>query len=225
LLPTPPLRCLHGPRRPCCPPFPLACPLLTSQLVFAILGVQLFGGRLASCVLYIPPPSSRLALPPSDPAFRGDTLLVPMRGFANRSACEGAAAGLEAAYDLGRIASGTLCDRAELVGNLSETRCRLLWHLPISGFEDVGQGLLTLTEVATLQGWGRLAHVARHARGLFVAPSTPGDESLAPGSSVAAVLFFILYILIMGFLLIKVCARLSRARHRGMLMPTEGCGP
>ena len=109
-----PSRCLHGPRRPCCPPFPLACPLLTSQLVFAILGVQLFGGRLASCVLYIPPPSSRLALPPSDPAFRGDTLLVPMRGFANRSACEGAATGLEAAYDLGRIASGTLCDRAEL---------------------------------------------------------------------------------------------------------------
>ena len=175
--------------------------LLIIQLLFAVLGVQIFGGRLASCMLFVPPPSSALGLPPTDPTFRGATLLLPMQALPNKTVCEAASEELTRVYAANAIAYGSLCDRKELMG---ETRCHLLWHNPVSGFEHVGDGLVTLMEIATLQGWAKIMHRARNMRGLYLSPGEPGDADIAAESEPAAAIFFIAYILVVGFLLIKL---------------------
>ena len=142
-------------------------------LVFAICGVQSFGGTLASCMLYVPPPLAG-----------GTQLLLPMTALTNRSIClamsdaldavatasaEAAAAAAASSPSLAAAAAeayggfelGSLCaPPANLTLPSNATRCRLLWHRDVSGFDHVGEALLTLMEIATLQGWARILQVA-----------------------------------------------------------------
>jgi hypothetical protein len=120
--------------------------LLIFWLVFAIIGVQIFGGSLSSCMLYVPPPLTGLVSGP------GERLLLPLTALANQTICEAMRDDLEVAYDMGVISPGTLCHVDPSRSLPNATRCRLLWYEDVSGFQNVGQGLLTLMEVATLQG-------------------------------------------------------------------------
>ena len=117
----------------------------------------------------------------------------------NQSACEARALELDEAYAKGLIGGGTLCNRDDLLvrGGSNETRCRLVWHQDVSGFRNVGESLLTLMEVATLQGWSPLMHRAMAARGQGLAPAeTPGV-----GSALLAAAYFFIFVTVGGFLL------------------------
>ena len=110
---------------------------------------KVFGGSLASCVLYVPPPLAN-----------GQQLLLPMTSLTNRTICL-AMKGILDATPSSFFAAGSLCSPPDgLVLPSNETRCRIAWYRSVSGFDHVGEALLTLTEVATLQGWGRIMHTA-----------------------------------------------------------------
>ena len=164
--------------------------LLIFWLVFAILGVQVFGGGLSSCWLFVPAP---LTL--------GTPMLLPMHALPNRTICTAMAADLELAYTEGVLAPGSLCrwdPRATYSSN--ETRCRLLWHKETSGFDDIGESLLTLTEVATMQGWSRLLHRTMMAQGHDLAPSEPVQGA----NAFTAAAYFVVFVLFGGFVLMKL---------------------
>ena len=179
--------------------------LLVFWLVFAICGVQIFGGALSSCMLYVPGPLAGRAV---------ERLLVPMTALENRSICEAMAAELDAAYRLpmpgalgdalggGAIANGSLCDPSGMGPLPSATRCRLLWHREVSGFDNVGEALLTLTEVATLQGWSRIMRTAMAAKGQDLAATHP----MGGANPYVAGIYFVVFVLVGGFMLIKLFA-------------------
>ena len=177
--------------------------LIVFWLVFAILGVQVFGGALASCVLFVP-----------GPLAGGDQLFLPMTALPNKTICAAMAAELESAYfapdgldgrSSSAFADGSLCawPKAPRVLVSNETRCRLLWHQETSGFNNVGEGLLTLTEVALLQGWSQIMHRAMAARGPGLAPTeVPSDGT----NTLVGAAFFVIFVIFGGFMLIKLFA-------------------
>lgn len=193
----------------------VALVLLVFWLVFAILGVQVFGGSLSTCMLFVPGPLSG-----------GKQLLIPMTALQNQSVCEAMALDLDAVYERALLpgalpslgapgsassslstsfAPGSLCAWPAAprppVGN--QTRCRLLWHQETSGFNNVGESLLTLTEVALLQGWSGIMHKAMAARGAGLAPLEPPSDGTY---TVVGAAFFVIFVLVGGFMLIKLFA-------------------
>ena len=85
--------------------------LLVFWLVFAILGVQVFGGTLADCRLYVPAPLSG-----------GEVMLVPMTALTNKTVCNDMAAELNLRYDTpGGILEG-LCATIPAEGSLIQRR-------------------------------------------------------------------------------------------------------
>ncbi len=76
----------------------------------------------------------------------------------------------------------------------------LAW-VPLEGtdnanFDNVGNSMLLLFQIATLSGWGQLMHAAISIRGEDLAPS--------PGHNPAASLFFIAFVIIGGFFMVSV---------------------
>lgn len=199
--------------------------LLTFWLVFAILGVQVFGGSLASCTLFVPAPLAG-----------GSQLMLPMTAMANQTICQAMARELDGVYDraaaelgagvgqaggLGSGAGGGLGGASSLLpafapGSLcawpapprqpvfNQTRCRLLWHTETSGFNNVPEGLLTLTEVAMLQGWSSIMHKAMSARGVGLAAIDDGGSGGL--SRIVGGAYFVIFVLVGGFMLIKLFA-------------------
>ena len=168
-------------------------------LVFAILGVQIFGGALSSCVLFVPRPLAGGAFP----------LLLPMTALPNRTVCLEMANALDALDWTDPSGAGfeygSLC--APPVGVTlasNETRCRLLWRQDVPGFDNVGQALLTLVEIATLQGWSRIMYRAMAAQGADEGPAPMG--AFRSGAQGLAGTFFVVFVTLGGFIFLKLFA-------------------
>lgn len=102
----------------------------------------------------------------------GEHMLVPLHQYPNKSSCEQYGAELGAVYHggqqlVGETLDATLCapesERPEAV-------CQLLWRRHAPGFDSVPEALLTLFEIATLQGWPIIMHLASDAQGKDLAP-------------------------------------------------------
>jgi hypothetical protein len=188
-------------------------------LVFAILGVQIFGGVLSSCVLFVPQPLAGGAAP----------LLLPMTAYSNKAVCEEMAANLDEIVNSTGFAHGSLCapPAGWNTSSAGEVRCRLLWRHDVSGFDNVGYGLLTLVEIATLQGWSRIMYRAMAAQSSFgQGPAVPGTENLWQ-KGIASIYFFV-FVIFGGFILLKFFAgvvidKFNRLRDErsGMAMMTD----
>ena len=98
----------------------------------------------------------------------------------------------------------------------------------VSGFDHVGEALLTLMEIATLQGWARILHVAMGGRPpVDAVEQAPAAEGGSENGFVAGA-FFATFVLLGGFMLIKLFAgvvidtfnrlRDERSRGRGRLV-------
>ena len=157
--------------------------LLLFWLVFGILGVQFFGGMMHWCVLYVPPVLTG-----------GDHLLVPMQQYRNKSSCEQYGAELAALYSdapsqLPSYGAAAFGDSLCLAGAARpDAVCQLLWRRHAPGFDSVPEALLTLFEIATLQGKD-------------LAPRQEGP----PGFQ-GAELYFLLFIVLGAFIFMKLFA-------------------
>ena len=170
--------------------------LLLFWLVFGILGVQFFGGMMHWCVLYVPPVLTG-----------GDHLLVPMQQYRNKSSCEQYGAELAGLYHSGpsqppSYGAAAFGDSLCLAGAARpEAVCQLLWRRHAPGFDSVPEALLTLFEIATLQGWPIIMHLASDAQGKDLAPRQEGP----PGFQ-GAELYFLLFIVLGAFIFMKLFA-------------------
>ena len=86
-----------------------------------------------------------------------------------------------------------------------EAVCQLLWRRHAPGFDSVPEALLTLFEVATLQGWPIIMHLASDAQGKGLAPRQEGP----PGFQ-GAELYFLLFIVLGAFIFMKLFAGAAR---------------
>lgn len=75
--------------------------------------------------------------------------------------------------------------------------------MDVPGFDHVGQALLTLVEIATLQGWSRIMYRAMESQGADRGPVTPGDAMSRAG---LAGTFFVIFVTLGGFVFLKLFA-------------------
>ena len=147
--------------------------------------MQFFGGTMHWCVLYVPP---RLT--------DGEHYLIPMRQYESRSACLEAADELASFSHLAAPFGETLCAPSSA---WPQAVCELMWRRTVPGFDDVPSALLTLFEVATLQGWAQIMHMTNDARGIDVAPR-------ASAGFKGPELYFLLFIVLGAFIIMKLFA-------------------
>lgn len=166
--------------------------LLLFWLVFGLLGVQLFAGQFGSCVLYVPPGIAE-----------GTHLLLPIPNLTAADACATADAELEALDAAGGWGSGELCERQG--GGAAEARCTLLWRTPSVGFDNILEAMVTLSEVATMQGWSDMMHRAMAVRGA------------------GAAVYFMGFIVLGNFILIKLFAGVVIDNFNQLRDQKSGC--
>jgi len=146
--------------------------LALTWLIFAILGVQLMAGKMASC---------------SDPS----RIYGP--GFGKKYG-----AGVEALAD---CPDGPMCPEctglwpgpAEGLPCPSGSACELVlvarrWESPTANFNDVGHGMLTLFQIATLEDWEVHMAAGMAIRGVGIAPE--------PRSKPEMGLFYVVFVML-----------------------------
>ena len=147
--------------------------LALTWLVFAILGVQVMAGKMASC---------------SDP----DRIYGPGYGaqygaeVASLADCPDGPACPEC-VGLWRDPYGDLeCSGEDIVCGYPLVARR--WESPTANFDDVGHGMLTLFQVATLEDWERHMAAGIATRGVGIAPQHRSKPELG--------LFYIFFVLL-----------------------------
>ena len=100
----------------------------------------------------------------------------------------------------------TFSDAGAFDGYLCEpegaARCRLLWMKVTPGFDNLGESMVTLFGMATMQGWAQIMYRSARVRGIDEAPLL---ESTSANHAVE--LYFLAFIVIAGFILIKASPR------------------
>eukprot|EP00736_Rhodelphis_marinus_P000451 Rmarinus@m.3152 len=84
----------------------------------------------------------------------------------------------------------------EYVHPIDGTNVTREWQNAVRNFDNIGNSLLTLTEVALLQDWHEVMYQCMDIRGV--------DEAPEKNSMPAAAIFFVFFILIMPFFLLKL---------------------